>query len=223
MTQSSSRHPAGKPARLLATCLLLPLPLFAAEAWHCGNDRLAIDFSADADGRPRAVLHFADERVQLPQVPAASGSLYRNDAVRLHLKGDEALFEDGRGNQRTCRRGEPPAASGGFIDVEGRISHRSRIALPADARLTVRIVHLRPAGAPLTLSEQRFRLGGAQSPFPFSSTIDRDLAGADARLAVRARIEHRGRLLLAGEQGFTPDRPAGLQLELHAPGGRAPR
>src|SRR5574343_847889 len=111
--------------------LPFPLPLCAIAAeertpYACNNgSRLDISYSADADGRPQATLHFADEAVVLPQVPAASGSLYRNGDIRLHTKGDDAVFEDGKGNLRRCSRGAAPprpvpaaqpAASSSFVD-----------------------------------------------------------------------------------------------------------
>jgi len=211
-----ARHPGSATFLLLSSLLLSPLG--HAEPWHCGADRLHIDFAANADGRPQAVLRFANSEVVLPQVPAASGTLYRNDAVRLHVKGDDALFEDGRGNNRPCRRGEPPAvASSSFLDVGGEISHRSRIALPGDAQLIVQVADRQRPKQPLTLAEMRFRLGGAQSPFPFATTIDRDLLGKTAQLVVRARIERRGQVLLVGEQAFDPQSPDTLNLELSAP------
>lgn len=219
-------HPARCPwpaAFLLLSSLLLS-PLGHAEPWHCGADRLHIDFAENADGRPQAVLRFADGEVVLPQVPAASGTLYRNEAVRLHVKGDDALFEDGRGNHRPCRRGEPPAAaSSSFLDVGGEISHRSRIALPGDAQLIVQVVDRQRPKQPLTLAEMRFRLGGAQSPFPFATSIDRDLLGKTAQLAVRARIERRGQVLLVGEQAFDPAAADALALELQPPGSKRQR
>jgi putative lipoprotein len=221
---TSPARPHRQPARqlprllLLASCLCLPLS-GQAETWHCGSDRLSIDFATAADGRPQASLRFADGEVVLPQVPAASGALYRNEAVRLQVKGDEAQFEDGRGNQRHCQRGEPPAAApSSFLDVGGQITHHSRIPLPADALLIVQVIDRQRPHKPLTLAEKRFRLGGAEAPFPFATTIDRDLLGKNPQLLVRARIERRGKLLLAGQQALDPASPEALELLLQAPG-----
>ena len=87
------------------------------------------------DGRPQAILHFADEALTLPQVPAASGTLYRQGEIRLHTKGDEAVFEDGKGNLRRCARGlTPPApppstAASSFVEIGGSIRYRPRESL----------------------------------------------------------------------------------------------
>ncbi|WP_371325003.1 YbaY family lipoprotein [Dechloromonas sp. ZY10] len=221
-TAATPRRPALSRALLLAASLTFPLTSLA-ETWHCGPDRLSIDFGEAADGRPQATLRFADGEVVLPQVPAASGTLYRNEAVRLHVKGDEALFEDGRGNHRNCQRGEIVAASSSFLDVSGQIAHHSRIALPADAQMIVQVIDRQRPKKPLTLAEKHFRLGGAQSPFPFATTVDRDLLGTNPQLVVRARIERRGSILLAGEQALDPARPDTLDLVLQAPGGKSRR
>ncbi|MDP2880244.1 MAG: YbaY family lipoprotein [Azonexus sp.] len=191
------------PALLLA--LLVPLGAFAGDeriAYTCDNNsRIDISFSADISGRPSAQLHFADEAIVLPQVPAASGALYRSGEIRLATKGDDAIFEDGKGNLRRCSRGSvapvmPQAAAqpatSSFIDIAGSVSYRARIALPANAILKIRIQSGRR-----TLADQRYELNGAQVPIPFSATVDRDLMGKKASATVSARIEAGGKLLFA--------------------------
>jgi putative lipoprotein len=189
--------------------LLFPLCAIADEEripYACDNgSRLDISYSADADGRAQATLYFADEALTLPQVPAASGTLYRSGNIRLHTKEDNAVIEDGKGNLRRCTRGSVPPAppqsvpqpgASSFIDITGSVTYLTRIALPPGAILTIRIQDAARAGAPArTLVEQRYELNGAQVPIPFSATIDKDLLGKKARLAIAARIEHKGRLL----------------------------
>lgn len=192
--------------------LLIPLCAFASDeriAYTCENEKssashIDISFSADISGRPQATLHFADEAVVLPQVPAASGTLYRSGDIRLHSRGDEAIFEDGKGNLRRCHRGNPPVshqpappATSSFIDVAGSVTYLSRIALPPDAVLDLRI----HAGR-RTLVEQRYDLNGAQVPIPFSATVDRDLIGKKQQLAISARITGGGRLLFVSHKAI---------------------
>jgi len=195
--------------------LLLPLAALAAgerQPYACDNgSHIEISFTEAADGRPQATLHFADSDLVLPQVPAASGALYRRDDIRLHTKGDEAYFEDAKGNTRHCLHGvtpppqantAPPAASS-FIDIAGSVTYRQRIALPADAVLIVRVQDVARADAPARrLAEQRIELGGRQVPIPFATTIDRDLAGKKARVTVSARIEHHGKLLFVSDMNY---------------------
>ncbi len=221
---------------------LLPLFLaFSAQAaedrqpYTCDNgNRLDIAFSNDAEGRPLATLHFADEAMVLQQVPSASGALYRRGDIRLYTKGDEALFEDGKGNMRRCTRGtvppatantSPPAASS-FIEVGGTVSYLARIALPPDAILTIRVQDIARAGAPArVLVEQRYELNGAQVPIPFAATIDRDLIGKKARLSVSARIEQGGKLRFVSDKAYPPlkdGQPVPVDIVLK-PAGKAPR
>jgi len=200
--------------RYLLPFLLLPLTALAGERlpYHCDNgSRIDISFTEAADGRPQATLHFSDGDLTLPQVPAASGALYRIDDIRLHTKGDDALFEDGKGNTRRCSQGTapPPQASttppanSSFLDITGSVTYRQRIALPPDAVLIVRVQDVSRADAPARqLAEQRIELDGRQVPIPFATTIDRDLVGKRARVTVSARIEQRGKLLFISDRSY---------------------
>ena len=206
--------------------LLVPLCVFAGEEripYACDNgSRIDISFSANADGRPLAQLHFADEAVTLPLVPSASGALYRNGDIRLHTKDDDAILEDGKGNQRRCTRGTtppagaqatPPAAASSLIDIAGRVTYLARIALPPDATLTIRVQDVGRAGKPLTLAEQSYTLNGAQVPIPFVTSVDRDLISQKSRLIVVARIEAGRKLLFAGNRAY-PVGPSEAPFEL---------
>lgn len=187
--------------------LLLPLAAVAAErqTYTCDNgSRIEIAFSEAADGRPQASLHFADGEMTLPQVPSASGALYRLNDIRLHSKGEDVLFEDGKGNSRRCTLADdkPPVASS-FLDIAGSVTYRQRIALPADAVLIIRVQNVSRTGAPaLQLAEQRIELAGQQVPIAFSTTIDRDLIGKKSRITVSARIERRGKTLFVSDKSY---------------------
>lgn len=202
--------------------LLIPFCAIANDekiAYTCADgssngSRIDISFLADMSGRPQATLHFADEAITLPQVPAASGALYRSGEIRLHTKGDDAIIEDGKGNLRRCLLGDKPpatsqaapqtAAASSFIDINGTVSYLSRIALPPGAILSVRI----QAGK-RTLVEQSYELNGAQVPIPFSATVDRDLIGKKARLTIAAKISVGGKVRFLSEQ-VTPAMQNGL-------------
>lgn len=194
-----------RPLQALPLALLLPFFAFAADdrvAYTCDNNsRIDISFLADISGRPQATLHFADEAVVLPQVPAASGALYRSGDIRLATRGDDAIFEDGKGNLRRCSRGStapvmPQAAAqpatSSFIAIAGSVTYLARVALPTNAILKIRI-----QSGQRTLVDQRYELNGAQVPIPFSATVDRDLMGKKASATVSARIEAGGKLLFA--------------------------
>ena len=196
--------------------LLLPLSALASEEripYACDNgSRLDISFAADADGRALATLHFADEALILPQVPSTSGTLYRSGNIRLHTKDDNAVIEDGKSNLRRCTRGTVPPApqpavaqptASSFIDITGSVTYLARSALPPGAILTIRIQDIARAGAPArTLVEQRYELNGAEVPIPFAATVDRDLIGKKARLAVAARIEAGGKLRFISDKVY---------------------
>lgn len=195
---------------LLLSILLLPLGVLAEVEripYTCDNgSRIDISFFAENDGRPQATLHFADESLTLPQVPAASGALYRQDGISLHTQGQEALFTDNKGNSRRCTQGVAPAkpapAASSFIDLSGSVTYLARIALPPDAVLIIEVRDTPRAGRPLVLAEQRIELAGHQVPVAFATAIDRDLIGKKARITVAARIESGGKAYFVSNKAY---------------------
>ncbi|NJD24635.1 MAG: hypothetical protein FIB06_04445 [Betaproteobacteria bacterium] len=221
-----------RPALLLLVSLALPAAAGERIRYTCDNGaRLDISFSAAGDGRPQATIHFADGDIVLPQVPSASGALYRADPVRLHTKGDDAVFEDDKGNLRRCSRGEPPppapVAASGFLDVTGSVTWPAAPALPPGAVLILRIQDTARADARARLlAEQRIEASGQPLPLPFAMTVDRDLAGPRARVTVSARIEHAGKLLFISDKTYpavVDGRPRHVDLTLKATGKAAKR
>ena len=195
--------------------LLLPISALATEpavTYRCDDgSSLDVLFSTAADGRNQAMLTLGETTLTLPQVPAASGALYRANDNRLHTKGDEALFEDAKGKVRHCKQGETPPATAtptkplisSFIDISGNVSYLQRIALPPDAVLIVRIQDVSRAHAPARiLAEQRIELAGRQIPISFQTTVDRDLIGKRARITAAARIERGGKLLFISDKSY---------------------
>ena len=195
--------------------LLLPISALATEpavTYRCDDgSSLHVLFSTAADGRTRAMLTLGETTLTLPQVPAASGALYRANDIRLHTKGDEAMYEDAKGKVRHCKQGDTPPATAAatkpvvssFIDISGNVSYLQRIALPPDAVLIVRIQDVSRADAPARiLAEQRIELAGRQVPISFQTTVDRDLIGKRARITAAARIERGGKLLFISDKSY---------------------
>jgi len=138
----------------------------------------------------------------------------------------ESSLLSSRRSYQSSSSGTSPAAASSFIQVGGSVSYLSRIALPPDAILTIRVLDIARAGAPArVLAEQRYELNGAQVPIPFSTTLDRDLIGKKARLSVQARIEHRGKLRFVSDKTYPPlkdGQPVPVDIVLK-PAGRAAR
>ncbi len=218
--------------RLLPLLSLLVLAVAHAQservAYTCADgSRFEAEFTAGDGGRPQATLFMAGREITLPLVPAASGALYRDGDVRLHTKGPDALFEDGKSPLRRCTSGDapPPAApapapsaASSFVDIAGSVAYVARGALPPDAVLIIRIQDTSHAGAPaLRLAEQRIELAGRASPIPFQVIVDRDLIGPRARVTAAGRIESRGKLLYISDT-VTPamidHKPVAVELKL---------
>ena len=196
--------------RLLPLPLLLVFALAHAQservAYTCDDgSRFAAEFMTGGAGRPQAKLFLAGGEITLPLVPAASGALYRDGDIRLHTKGPDAIFEDGKSPLRRCTSGEPPppaapapapSAASSFVAIAGSVDFLPGGTLPPDAVLIVRIQDTSRAGAPaLRLAEQRIELAGRAAPIPFQVIVDRDLIGPRARVTAAGRIESRGKLL----------------------------
>jgi putative lipoprotein len=195
------------------------------------GSRFEAEFMTGGAGRPQATLFIAGREITLPLVPAASGALYRDGDLRLHTKGPDAMFEDGKSPLRRCTSGDapPPAptpapsAQGNFVDITGSVAYLARSALPPDAVLIIRVQDTSRADAPaLTLAEQRIGLAGNPLPIRFRLTVDRDLIGKNAQITVAARIERRGRLLFISDsihRAFSDGQPRQVDINLVPVGG----
>ena len=206
--------------KLLTTLALLPclFPgfLFASEpatTYSCDDgSKMSVAISTDPDGRPLATLNISGISQTLALIPSASGTHYRGDGANFYSKGDDAIFDDGKGAMRRCTRGDtpppqpakaqPPAISS-FVDIGGSVSYLQRIALPPDAVLIVRVQDTSRADAKArTLAEQTIELAGQQVPIAFQLTVDRDLLGKKSRISLSARIERGGKLLFINDKAY---------------------
>ena len=189
------------------------------------GSRFAAEFTTGGAGRPQATLFLEGREITLPLVPAASGALYRDGALRLHTKGADAMFEDGTSPLRRCTSSDAPSApepapgaASSFVDIAGSVAYLARSALPPDAVLIVRAQDTSRADAPaLTLAEQRIGLAGNPLPVRFRLTVDRDLIGKNAQITVAARIERKGKLLFISDsihRAFSDGQPRQVDIRL---------
>lgn len=200
--------------------------------YRCDNgSQVDITFAQDAEGRPLALLHFADETVTLPQTANAGSPLFRSGEIRLSTQDDEVMLEDGKGNLRHCKQGHqvpvtstPPADSGSFLTLAGTLRLATATPWPAKGKLTLRVIDKgRPR--PLTLVEQQYELNAVQAPIPFAATLDRDLIGKRSRLSIEARVDVGGKIRFIGQhsdQVHKPGQTENLEIALR-PVGRSPR
>lgn len=80
--------------------------------------------------------------------------------------------------------------------VTGTLMYRERIALPADARITVTLSDVSKMDAPAqVISRQSFLADGKQVPFAFELNFDRTEIDPRFTYAVSARIEVDGKLM----------------------------
>ena len=107
--------------------------------------------------------------------------------------------------------------------VSGTVTYRQRIALPATAVLTVRLVDVSRADAPsTTIAEQRIETAGKQVPFSFDMAYDRTKIEERNRYAVQAEIRDNGRLTFITDTSYpviTQGSPKTVEITLVPVGG----
>lgn len=107
--------------------------------------------------------------------------------------------------------------------VSGTVTYRSRMALPPNAVLTVRLVDVSRADAPsVTIAEQRISTAGKQVPIPFDMAYDRSKIVERNRYSIQAEIRDAGRLLFITDTNYpviTQGNPRVVDIELVPVGG----
>lgn len=90
-----------------------------------------------------------------------------------------------------------------MASVKGTIAYRERIALPADAVVTVKLqdVSLQDVAAKV-ISEQTFTTDGAQVPFDFELSYDKLDINPKHTYSVSARIEVEGKLRFISDTSY---------------------
>ena len=80
--------------------------------------------------------------------------------------------------------------------IQGEVFYLNRMALPADAQLTVSLNDVSLADAPAkVLSRQEINTAGKQVPISFTLTYDPTQVQANHTYSISARIEQQGQLL----------------------------
>ncbi|MUL10641.1 YbaY family lipoprotein [Aliivibrio fischeri] len=87
--------------------------------------------------------------------------------------------------------------------VTGTVGYRERIALPANAVVTVTLEDISLADAPSkTITEQTFEIGENSSPFAYSLEFNTADIQANHRYAVRATIKVDGKLRFTTDTNY---------------------
>ena len=107
--------------------------------------------------------------------------------------------------------------------VSGTVTYLQRIALPATAVLTVKLVDVSRADASATtIVEQRVDTAGKQVPFSFDFAYDRTKVIERNRYAVQAEIRDNGRLIYITDTSYpviTQGNPKNVEIVLVSVGG----
>lgn len=107
--------------------------------------------------------------------------------------------------------------------VSGTVTYRSRMALPPNAVLTVRLVDVSRADAPsVTIAEQRLDTAGRQVPFNWDMAYDRSKIVERNRYSIQAEIRDGGRLLFITDTNYpviTQGNPRVVDVEVVPVGG----
>jgi putative lipoprotein len=145
----------------------------------------------------RACMDQAIQQVEndfLSGLPQVTGFRIQGNVLRLNaLRRTILAFRSGSSGTSTPQEAH----------VTGTVSYRQRIALPARAIVTVRLLDVSRADAPsVTIVEQVIHPDGGQAPFAFDLIYDPGAINQRGRYAVQARIENRGRLLFINSRAY---------------------
>jgi putative lipoprotein len=115
-----------------------------------------------------------------------------------------------------------PEVGGNATRVTGTLTYRERVALPAAAKIMVKLVDVSRADAPaIVLGERTIEAGGRQVPFAFAIPYDAARIEASHVYAVQARIEVDGSLRFITDQSYpviTRGNPTHVDLVLRTTG-----
>ncbi|TDM54628.1 YbaY family lipoprotein [Aliivibrio fischeri] len=96
-----------------------------------------------------------------------------------------------------------PVEAAATQSVTGTVGYRERIALPANAVVTVTLEDISLADAPSkTIKEQTFEVGENSSPFAYSLEFNTADIQANHRYAVRATIKVDGKLRFTTDTNY---------------------
>jgi putative lipoprotein len=99
-----------------------------------------------------------------------------------------------------CRSTSRPQA---VTAVTGTVTYQERIALPANAIITVQLQDISKADAPaVVLGSQVIQANGKQPPFPFSISYDPAQIQPNGRYTLRATITVDGQLIFTSTQAY---------------------
>lgn len=90
---------------------------------------------------------------------------------------------------------------GDGVKVSGVITHRDRMAMPANAIVIVRLVDVSTPGSPTTLSEQTITAPG-QTPVPFVLVLASDNVDENHNYAIEAVISVGGKPMWKNTQQY---------------------
>lgn len=137
--------------------------------------------------------------------------------------GARPLVRPGEVNTtQNCNTGDGDVSTQDNV-ISGTITYRQRMALPANAVVTVRLVDVSRADAPsVTIVEQRVDTAGKQVPFSFDFAYDRTKIAERNRYAVQAEIRDGGRLIYITDTAYpviTQGNPRNVEIVVVPVGG----
>jgi putative lipoprotein len=94
------------------------------------------------------------------------------------------------------------ASAQGTAAVSGTLTYRERVALPANAIVTVQIAELRAGSTPQVIAEQRFTTNGAQPPFRYTIAYDPTRINNSAQYTIQSNISVDGQVRFRTNQVY---------------------
>jgi putative lipoprotein len=166
-------------------------------------------FSYTCDGGQKLVVYLREHNARvtykgksysMQQTASASGTRYSDGTTVWWSKENEGfLEEDSNLNAppmiaKNCKLDEGSTANANSL-VSGTVAYRDRMAMPANALLTVQLQDVSLADVPAAvIAEQKIEFAGKQVPLPFELHYDRAKIDRSHTYSVSARITVDGQL-----------------------------
>ena len=143
---------------------------------------------------------FKDKSYLMHQVEAASGTRYSDGTAVWWSTGYDSFLQDETNASHplmlaeNCHQVSPPP-NNAMPFVSGTVTYRERIAMPANAVLTVQLQDVSRTDAPAqVIAEQKITFAGRQVPLPFELHYDPAKIEPEHSYGVSARITVDGQL-----------------------------
>jgi putative lipoprotein len=166
------------------------MPVMRKFSYACDHGATVVVYLRARNAR----ILFKDKSYSMKQLEAASGTRYSDGQLVWWSKGHTGFLRDETNPNQPVPLAENcnqvfPAPATASPTVSGTVAYRERMAMPANALLTIQIQDISSADAPASIvAEQKITFAGHQVPLRFELQYDPAKIDPKHTYALSARI-----------------------------------